>query len=361
MGKCRVCLALKREAPKQASMYGKDEQSGRMMRIRCSDHKEALDVTRTEWEQSEEFSQRDARKRPKLGNQMRLPIDLESLPDKPAIVVSMKPDWLADQMGELTFTQVVEGSNIRWQAATKKVLDLTSQQPERRQVAADVMRLLVRGDQASAMAECVADVANIINSVNYNADPAFGAVAVGNRTLKHQHAPFGVFNMCGAGTKEWKLWEPGSAIDCTPPFVIKQGAGDLLWIPPGWPHEVFTTGGTMINRELNAAFHWVGWCMPRRLVHESLAALGCGVTHEDQCRTKVQHASTKFRIYRAMTQYHQSANASEIVPVADHPPATTAVLDTPLGPLEIAAQQKSAEEQAAKTRKEEEEKDKMDC
>ena len=131
MGKCRVCLALKREAPKQASMYGKDEQSGRMMRIRCSEHKEALDVTRTVWEQSEDYSQRDARKRPKLGNQMRLPIDLESLPDKPAIVVSMKPDWLADQMGELTFTQVVEGSNIRWMADTKKVLDLTSQQPDR--------------------------------------------------------------------------------------------------------------------------------------------------------------------------------------------------------------------------------------
>jgi hypothetical protein len=95
----------------------------------------------------------------------------------------------------------------------------------------------------------------------------------------------------------------------------------------------------MINRELNAAFHWVGWCMPRRLVHQSLAALGCGVTHEDQCRNKVQLASTKLRIYRVMTQYQ-----SEIVPVADHP-------------MEIAAQQIAATEKSA----EDEEKDMTEC
>jgi len=322
MGKCKVCVEMGLQNPREASMMGRSDARGQMMRIRCAEHKQPGDVPRSSWG-SRGTAEDGGGKRPKLGKPKGVPINLEMLPDTPTIVVSMGPDWLAAQMGELSFKDVVTGSSTRWAADTQKELDLTSNKPEWRDIAQGVYSKLFREDQLPAMLLCVKEVADIFNSNRYNHCACFGAVAVNYHTPKHQHAPFGVIHMCGAGSKEWKLWAPDTPVAAClddEATKIKQGAGDLLWIPPGWHHDVHTTGGLMLTTTLNVAPHWVGWCMPKRLVHQSLAAMGCGVTKEQQCPSNL-HQDRKKKIYYACQKHYQTPAAP---PKPDAPAQTTA-------------------------------------
>ena len=43
--------------------------------------------------------------------------------------------------------------------------------------------------------------------------------------------------------------------------TIVQEAGDVLWLPPGWVHQVNTLGGEIINERVMSAGFAV-WCVP---------------------------------------------------------------------------------------------------
>ena len=43
--------------------------------------------------------------------------------------------------------------------------------------------------------------------------------------------------------------------------TIEQNAGDVLWLPPGWVHQVTTLGGERINQRVMSAGFAV-WCVP---------------------------------------------------------------------------------------------------
>ena len=50
-------------------------------------------------------------------------------------------------------------------------------------------------------------------------------------------------------------------------------AGDVLWIPPNWHHEVVTEAGHYISKGNTIATYWVAWCMPRHHVMPTLARI----------------------------------------------------------------------------------------
>ena len=54
----------------------------------------------------------------------------------------------------------------------------------------------------------------------------------------------GVLNMA-VGGKLWRFWPPGAAEDCAPDLVLTVCAGEMLWFPPGWGHEVVTLEGNV--------------------------------------------------------------------------------------------------------------------
>ena len=82
-----------------------------------------------------------------------------------------------------------------------------------------------------------------------------------------------------------------------------QQAGDLLWFPPGWHHEVFTSGGTQLTGlDVAVAPHWVAWCIPKRMVTSPLAMMGCGLAIESQCPNQITMARKK-KLYGAMMGY----------------------------------------------------------
>ena len=81
-----------------------------------------------------------------------------------------------------------------------------------------------------------------------------------------------VINVLFHGKKSWKVWKPGTFklnpkkdLPKKPPEpvtdTITQNAGDVLWLPPGWVHQVTTLGGEMINKKVMSA-GFAAWCVP---------------------------------------------------------------------------------------------------
>eukprot|EP01052_Picozoa_sp_SAG31_P057943 SAG31_NODE_17430_length_670_cov_12.760070_1_plen_128_part_00 len=104
----------------------------------------------------------------------------------------------------------------------------------------------------------------VAQQMEINEVAVIGVNRVGNHTERHQHSPMGVLNLLGGGSKLWKLWPPGAKEE-TEHIPIEQGAGQVLWIPPGWQHEVFTSGGVVIELDGGkpeiVAPHWITWCL----------------------------------------------------------------------------------------------------
>ncbi|KOO32646.1 hypothetical protein Ctob_016152, partial [Chrysochromulina tobinii] len=77
-----------------------------------------------------------------------------------------------------------------------------------------------------------------------NSQGAIGVYVQSRLTKAHGHF-MGVLNLLIGGTKLWKLWKPGPhprEHERVEDACINQREGELLWLPPGWYHEVFTTG-----------------------------------------------------------------------------------------------------------------------
>ena len=160
----------------------------------------------------------------------------EVLRDKPEIVMQV-PAGFARQH-KLDLETVEEISKQRWAGSTTHVLDVsTGNELEPR--ARALFQVLVEDweEQERTMALAVA----AIEPKDLNRQAVVGLYRTGNVTYTHRHC-LGVLNLLLSGKKTWQLWPPRATeieLKSDEGFIeIEQGAGDLLFIPPGWFHRV---------------------------------------------------------------------------------------------------------------------------
>ena len=197
------------------------------------------------------------------------PIRVDFLPDRPRIIAHLGRGWLERQLSleDLagTYCGRLDGN---------KGLDLTTN-TNLNQKAVDVGRILVdQYDRESLLPSKIAKILGL------NLTAVMGTVEVGNVTAGHEHIN-GVLHMAGLGG--CKLWLVRCTIEGAShqPQTVVQRDGDMLWLPPGWSHEVRTMNGHMCNgREL--CMHWVSWCMPFARLERAILAYACGVIGEGQ-------------------------------------------------------------------------------
>ena len=88
----------------------------------------------------------------------------------------------------------------------------------------------------------------------------------------------------------FKRWITTNPMDRSDKVILDQRAGNLVWIPPGWFHEVHTLtadlrewkprrGKTITE---HVAPNWVSWVLPKPLAWKALAMLFGGFIKEDQ-------------------------------------------------------------------------------
>ena len=223
-------------------------------------------------------------------------IFLASLGLSPFVAATLDVDWLERQLS--TRELLTAAPRGTWTTATTAVLDLTTG-TSREEVASGIGEKLVEG--YLAMAPTLHAVAQ---EMGINRKACMGANRPGNPTKRHQHAPMGVLNLLGGGSKQWRFWPPG-ADTSTAPLCFEQQAGQVVWVPPGWQHEVLTTGGVVVEvgggDEEIVAPHWVTWCLPKALAFRSLCALLAGVTKEDQSGPR--SAAQKRKLHEVLEKY----------------------------------------------------------
>ena len=227
-----------------------------------------------------------------------LPISLSALGLTPLIVANLDEDWLEHR---LKTSELLNGAfRSLWTTNTKSELDLTTD-TKHQDIATKIGEELV--EHYATMAPVLRDVAK---KMGVNETACMGANRPVHKTPKHQHAPMGVLNLLGGqggAAKQWYLWPPGDADgECV---IIEQSPGQILWIPPGWYHEVWTIGGALMERggkKEIVAPHWVSWCLPKELALRSLCALLAGVTGENQAKKNLT-AAQKRELYVLLVAY----------------------------------------------------------
>ena len=136
---------------------------------------------------------------------------------------------------------------------------------------------------------------NCAKLLHVNTAGAFGVNCLHNHTKEHGHMQ-GVLNLLLSGTKTWHMRPPGPRGSSTCITTIIQEAGQLLWLPPGWYHEVKTTGyGPELPRprdlprdcinsgpEIRIAHAFTVWCLPEELCEYALCSYACGASEEGQ-------------------------------------------------------------------------------
>ena len=122
--------------------------------------------------------------------------------------------------------------------------------------------------------------------------PSITTTFPGHVTGRHQHF-FGVLNLLKEGNKVWTVEEPGilykgyswhvagSAADLVGPspkrFEIEQKPGDLLYLPPGYHHEVKTLENS--PQTVSMVTFW----MPENCRDRAIAQFQSGIAQENQC------------------------------------------------------------------------------
>lgn len=197
------------------------------------------------------------------------PIRVDFLPDRPRIVAQLGRGWLDRQLS----LEDLAGT-YRGRLDGNKGLDLTTNTNLQKK-AIDVGRILI--DQYDRESPLPSKIAKFLG---LNTTAVMGTVEVGTVTDGHEHVN-GVLHMAGMGG--CKLWMVKCTIEGSnqQPETVVQRDGDLLWLPPGWSHEVRTVNGQFCNgREL--CMHWVSWCMPFARLERAILAYACGVIGEGQ-------------------------------------------------------------------------------
>lgn len=170
------------------------------------------------------------------------------------------------------------------------VLDITSYNASNAMVqviSTQLKKLLGISEDSSTRCTKAADVLKI------NAHASIGVYMHGNLTKAHGHF-MGVLNILLGGTKDWRFWNPGPKPNGerlhAPNQILTQQEGQLLWIPPGWYHEVFTKGTSQIdnsdsravNEAKGVAHSFTCWHVPSELYLRMMASYASGQSEEAQ-------------------------------------------------------------------------------
>jgi hypothetical protein len=121
-------------------------------------------------------------------------------------------------------------------------LDVTSSNPRLSDLCEGVFKNLITNyDKAQRCSEALLEPLDML------AHPVSGFVTAGGQTRRHQHVS-PVCHYVVTGQKQWHFWHPRRTMEETyevqPDHVISmQRAGELVYFPPGWWHEVFTLAG----------------------------------------------------------------------------------------------------------------------
>ena len=153
------------------------------------------------------------------------------------------------------------------------------------EIAVELKRLLGIKTDDCRRCELAAGVLKI------NSQAAIGVYMHSNLTKAHGHY-MGVLNLLIGGTKKWRFWRPGPrpGPDSVEDESIDQQRGELLWLPPGWYHEVFTTGISYmtsspfrdVNREGGVAYSMTCWHVPPELRAQTVLTFALGMSIESQ-------------------------------------------------------------------------------
>jgi len=241
---------------------------------------------------------RKTRKRP--SDQRVLPLSLAALPRQPRIVASLGVGWMEERV--TTEELIANAPRGTWTPNTSAALDLTTHTG----LAARAAQLGAElcGEDYAPMAAMQRDIAR---AMHVNETACFGMNRSGNHTERHQHSPMGVLQLLGGqrAEKMWRFWPPETEGDETEPMMLRQRAGDVLYFPPGWFHEVYTLAGDLVETTVShdvVAPNWVSWCLPRHLALEGGFALAVNAASEAQV-TGTPSAKEKRAIYDAIVRY----------------------------------------------------------
>ena len=146
----------------------------------------------------------------------------------------------------------------------------------------------------------------VARELDINLQCSVGMLPVRKKPTKvHAHV-LGVIHFLGKGRKRWRCWRPGAVKpparpsgeddNLTPGCIeIEQHEGDLIYIPPGWWHEVTTLEGEHVAHSLDGVphdmcLHWVVWAWPLASRAEALGQWACGWVREQQSSKDVNGA-----------------------------------------------------------------------
>lgn len=211
---------------------------------------------------------------PGKGSRAWTPISADLLPARPQIVGQLEEGLLERWV---TLERLTGSDRASKTPHINNGLDLSTH-TELEKVAHNIGRFLIDDYD-----EEIKTASGAARALDVNDSAVLGVVEVGHVTAAHTHLN-GVIHWCGKGGR--KLWSFKNNMldgqrDDDDDFVLLQEAGCLLWLPPGWSHEVRTLQGSMCNgREL--CMHWVSWFTPFAFFERALLAFACGVISESQ-------------------------------------------------------------------------------
>ena len=237
--------------------------------------------------------------KPKKRRGGALPLQLDEMPRRPCIVASLGPGWLEKFV---TAEQLRESARRgEWTPETTLALDLTT--GTKLEAVAYTIGTELCGEGYAPMAAVQLEIAR---AMNINETACCGLNRAGNHTAPHQHSPMGVMQLLGGtgAAKEWHFWPPGAKDDDAQRMVLHQRAGDVLFFPPSWWHEVITSAGDIVEtgeRDVVAP-NWVTWCLPRHMALQAGYALAVNATSEDQRNHRTTGKQNR-KIYDAIVTY----------------------------------------------------------
>ena len=189
------------------------------------------------------------------------------------------------------------------------MLDLVRRGHSLRTVANSVKAMIMVGGDPDVL------MRGIMQHAGLNDTCAVGLIHVGHTTDAHQHI-CGVLNLLARGVKQWWFWPPTAAgkiagvagrpdeeggggrpakPNKSDPSCIQltQREGQVIWIPPGWWHEVYTEEGEHVThaiKDVSKADHcvsWVTWAWPLAVREGAVAQWAMGWVVEKQSKKDV--------------------------------------------------------------------------
>ena len=198
--------------------------------------------------------------------------DSSLLPERPMILNSKKPHEPAFPSGTMS-NDVIIAAALKESPAFKsrtgtdpnKVVEV--QDKGVRATAESLMATLLAPDEFSKQYAAI---------LSLNTTAAIGVYRAGNKTTAHRHGQ-GVLNLSLQGRKRFMFWAPTEDLNTRDiAMELVQTAGQCIWIPPLWGHEVETLHGPQeAYYGSTYAVSLAGWCQPTKMRVPALCHLTC--------------------------------------------------------------------------------------